>query len=396
MTIKASGSLSFSQIRAEFPSNLSIGQTPDSLGEFDGMVLYKPSTGRQFIIPSDPSFSDFYGVSWSFQIDVLIIGGGGGGGGIVLTTNGGFGRQTAGGGGGGRVRLVTGLTVTPGQSYSVRCGAAGNSGAGTGARGGSGAASFFSSYRAAGGGGGGGYNNINGGNGSIATGDSVLSCGGGAHSFGSGGTGGRSSTTGDGGDSRNYPGFEFAASREGGGGGGWEGDGQIGEFSSNISTGNNGNGGAGYLLSTFMGNAAYLGRVGYGGGGGYAVTGRTTGQAGGYYDSGTNTYGGYGRNAYIPDSSSLERRGHFRSGGGGGGGAVLRGGGEEGGGDGGGGAVIVRYHGSYRRDTSSGTGVEHRTGTIGGQTYQFIIFGRSNNNTSLDETFSVNSNAVFV
>ena len=159
MTIKTSGSLSFTQITAEFPSNLGIGATPDALGEFRRMVLFKPSTNNQFIIPdspNNPSFSDFYGVSWGFNIDVLIVGGGGGGGGAMSY------RSAGGGGAGGYANLISNLFVIPGQNYSLRAGrgaapGAFNTGQGNG---GVGQNSFFThngtTYSGNGGGGGGG------------------------------------------------------------------------------------------------------------------------------------------------------------------------------------------------------------------------------------------------
>ena len=389
MTIKASGSLSFTQITAEFPSNLSIGATPDALGEFRRMVLFKPSTNRQFIIPNspnDPSFSDFYGVSWGFNIDVLIVGGGGGGGGAMTS------RSAGGGGGGGYARLISNLFVIPGQNYSLTAGRGGaggafNAGQGNGSNGTN--SSFThngTAYVSNGGGGGGGGttsgNGRVGGNG--GGGGAVNSAGGGAagnQGFG-GGTAART------------------ASAEGGGGGGST---QAGL--SAVIVGQNGDGGSGFNLSSWMGTANYrttvtktdalLGSLtlyntlGVGGGGGGGRDNTSSNRA---YVTGKDG-GGYG--CFESDNRRNQgdqfRDGLNRTGGGGGGGAT-----GNGAGPGGSGVVIVRYQGSYRRDISSGTGVEYRTGTVAGIPYQFVVFGRSDvYDVTLNQIFTPNPNPVF-
>jgi hypothetical protein len=384
MTIKSSGSpLSFTNISAEFPSGLAIGATPDALGEFRRMVLFKPSTNSQFIIPNDPSFGDFYGVSWGFNIDVLIVGGGGGGGGAMSY------RTAGGGGGGGYARLISNLSVIPGQNYSLTAGRGGAGGAfNTGQGNGStGTNSSFThngtAYVANGGGGGGGGSTSGagrvGGNGG----------GGGAVNANSLGAAGNQGFAGGNGNK--------TASAEGGGGGGSTLAGLNG-----VVNGQDGVGGSGFNLSAWMGTANYRTTVtkfdprvgtltlyntlGVGGGGGGGrdnnPLGYVTGQDG----------GGYGCFQSLQNNSGDQfRDGLNRTGGGGGGGAT-----NNGAGAGGSGVVIVRYQGSYRRDTSSGTGVEYRTGTVGGIPYQFVVFGRSDvYDVTLNEIFTPNPNPVF-
>jgi len=387
MTIKSSGSpLSFTNIRAEFPSGLAIGATPDSLSEFSGMVLFKPSTNSQFIIPNDPSFGDFYGVSWGFNIDVLIVGGGGGGGGAMV-----YGRTAGGGGGGGYANLISNLFVIPGQNYNLTSGRAGaggafNTGNGSGSNGTN--SSFTHNgtvYVGNGGGGGGGGTSSGagkvGGNGGGGAGVNANSLG----SVGNQGFGGGNGTK--------------TASGEGGGGGG-----STERGNNAVIGGQNGDGGNGFNLSAWMGTANYrttvtktdalLGSLtlyntlGVGGGGG---GGRHNSNESRVYVTGKDG-GGYGCFQSVTNNSGDQfRDGLNRTGGGGGGGATANGAGP-----GGSGVVIVRYQGSYRRDTSSGTGVEYRTGTVGGIPYQFVVFGRSDvYDVTLNEIFTPNPNPVF-
>lgn len=391
MAIKDRGSsLSFTEITAEFPSNLTIGLTPDSLSEFDNMIVSKlnRTTGRytQYVIPANPSFSDFYNVDWGFEIDVLVVGGGGAGGSLLSTGN--F-AQACGGGGGGYANRIDNLYIVPGRNYSLTVGGAGMPGNQTGgSRGGNGRNSIFTYIRRdgttinyvgrGGGGGGGGLNNlVNGANGGCGGG------GAGASSFGVGGIG---SPGRNGGRSVSAA----ARSRKGGGGGGTTEVGQNGE----VYAATSGGGGAGLNLVGFMGTAASQIPTGVGGGGGagIALTGNTTTRP-----PGANG-GGDGTNA----TGSLDsgRDGARRTGGGGGGGSKY-GNNQEGAGDGGSGVIIVRYRGNYRRDTSSGDNVQYTTGVINDVTYQFVIFGRRALNygslkaNDFNEIFSVPSTPVY-
>lgn len=383
MTIKSSGSLSFDgNIAPEFPGSLR--NRPHSLSEFRRLVLFKPSTNRQIVMPSGSiELSDFYGVSWGFNIDVLVVGGGGGGGGAMTS------RSAGGGGAGGYARLVNNLFVIPGQNYSLRAGRGGNAGAfNTGqGNGGIGENSSFThngtTYFGNGGGGGGG---------GTASGN--------GNTGGNGGGGGAINFSGS-------PGFATQGFRGGRGdrGGNTEGGGGGGSTEAGrdaVLNGPNGDGGSGFNLSAWMGTANYrttvtksdpiLGTltlyntlgVGGGGGGGRdnSPLAYVTGKDGGGY----GCYPGLRSNA-----GDQFRDGLNRTGGGGGGGAT-----GNGAGPGGSGVVIVRYQGSYRRDTSSGTHVQYRTGTVGGLPYQFVVFGASGNyQTTVNELFTVNPNPIY-
>jgi hypothetical protein len=296
-------------------------------------------------------------------------------------------KSAGGGGGGGYANLISNLFVIPGQNYSLR--------AGRGAAGGA--------FNTAQGNGGVGQNSFFTHNGTTYSGDGGGGGGGGTAS-GNGNTGGN----GGGGGAINFsgsPGFatqgfrggrgESLSNKEAGGGGGST---QPGNDAGPL----DGLGGSGFNLSAWMGTANYRTTVtkfdprigtltlyntlGVGGGGG---GGRDNTPL--YYIEGKDG-GGYGCFQALENNSGDQfRDGLNRTGGGGGGGAR-----SNGAGNGGSGVVIVRYQGSYRRDTSSGTGVEYRTGTVGGLPYQFVVFGRSNvYNQTLDEIFTPNPNPVF-
>ena len=79
MALQSSGSISLSQIAAEFG-----GSTPHSLSEYYGVASGVPSSGAI-------DFADFYGTSAEFDMDYLVVAGGGGGGGAKSGYSGGGG-----------------------------------------------------------------------------------------------------------------------------------------------------------------------------------------------------------------------------------------------------------------------------------------------------------------
>ena len=102
---------------------------------------------RIFTTPGTTSWTCPTGVT---SVEVLVVAGGGGGAGTEDGTCG------SGGGGAGGYRTATGLSVTPGQSYTVTVGSGGAGGpASYGTQGADGVNSVFSSITSEGGGGGG-------------------------------------------------------------------------------------------------------------------------------------------------------------------------------------------------------------------------------------------------
>lgn len=235
--------------------------------------------------------------STAYTVDYLVVGGGGGGG-----------HDVGGGGGAGGYISGTGLSLTPGTTYSITVGS-GGAGSATSGTGSAGSSSSFSTFSTAlGGGGGGSWQGTAG-----AAGGSG---GGGAGAVSSAGAGGAGTVgQGNNGGAGNAGGYTSGNGRGGGGGGA----GTAGSSGSSTA-----NGGAG--LQWFNGNY-YAG-----GGGGNTDDGSNPGAGG--------TGGGGG-------GASTGVAGTANTGGGGSG----TGTGSAGGGAGGSGIVIIRYLGSAARAT---------------------------------------------
>jgi hypothetical protein len=273
-------------------AELCIGKVSCSFTPSDGLFsfveIFKNVGNTSWIAPA--------GVT---SVDVLVVAGGGSGGGSV-----------GGGGGGGGVTYVSGLSINPGQNYTVTVGA-GGARASRQTGGNSGGASAFGSITSDGGGGGGcakesasGFDGKNGGS------------GGGGSSWGD-----RAYTAGTGTASQGNGGAPGSVNPGGGGGGGG-----AGTPGSAHGSGTR-NGGVG-LIFDITGSAVY-----YGGGGG-----------GGGEKPGLGGIGGGGSGTY----EDFAVPGVPNTGGGGGGGYVFnddykRGGGAGGGGGGGSGIVVIRY-----------------------------------------------------
>lgn len=384
MAIKASGSLAFSEIRSEFPSTVAIGQNPCSMNEYRRLVVSRlnRNNGRynEDVLPSGAiRFSDFYNVDRGFEVDIIIVGGGGGGGGINLSTT-----SAGGGGGGGGFAVINNRYFRPPFSVNGTVGRGGPPGSaqGGGSRGSNGTASTFLNNTANGGGGGGGGSSPQGAGGG---------CGGGGGTVTSTASGGAGNQGGSGGGSAR------TRNAEGGGGGGRTGNGQTA-----VVGGSDGSGGSGFDLNSWMGTANYrnsygpttsLGIAGGGGGGKTTTLTYVTGRDG----------GGYGCHPPGPNNNpngEQFRDGVPRTGGGGGGGVCGTGRaarvGANGAGQGAGGVVIVRYTGSYRRDNSSGDGVQARSGTVNNVPHRFVVFGRADrNDITFNFTYSANANPVY-
>lgn len=252
-------------------------------------------------------------------VDAYIIGGGGaGGGGYNDTTISG-----GGGGGGGEIEIVSGISLSPGVSYTVVVGAGGIPSS-SAIRGGAGGNSSFAGYTANGGGGGAsgraysGWSSANVTSGESAGGGSASSPSGTAVSPGNiGGNGGT---------------YAYAQYR-GGGGGGRGGPGSNGNSDGN--TNQSGRGGLGYQLPDGNFYAA-------GGGGGYApgnlswLVDNSPGGLGGSSIGGT---GGGRTTVNVAPTNGVDGTGS------GGGGASLS---NFTGGAGGSGAVMIRYPIDYR------------------------------------------------
>ena len=226
--------------------------------------------------------------------DILVVGGGGGGG------------SHGGGGGGGDVKAYSNITFTN-NTYDILVGnggsrptrgGGGNDGSGT---------NGFNSYiyynntiigAAAGGGAGLGNVDLPPYLPSIKDSDgNIISTGGGGGGYSNNGTGTISSLSGDGGDSSGASGYA-------GGGGGAVGDGGDGGVSSKT-----GNGGAGFL-SSITGNNVGYGGGGVGGkwSGSYTYGVATDGGGiGGYYGNGENHKGGGGSGSGGSGTGTLSR-----------------------------------------------------------------------------------------
>ena len=245
--------------------------------------------------------------STAYSVDYLVVAGGGGGG--------------SGGGGGGAGGLVTssGLSVSPGTSYTVTIGAGGPGATGaTTTSGSNGTNSSLSTVTTAIGGGAGGSN---------STGTNGLS-------GGSGGGGGLSGVTSVGGSGTAGQGFAggngiVAQPYPTGGGGG------AGAAGGNAVSSTSGAGGIG-VSSSYSGTATFYSG---GGGGGAYLQGSPAGTAGAAGSGG----GGAGSATGTGTSSTAN------TGGGGGGGAYNSS--AQVGGSGGSGIVIIRYLGSVQRAT---------------------------------------------
>ena len=222
------------------------------------------------------------------SVSVVAVGAGGGGIGAGNGQNYGI------GGGGGGLGYKNNITVTPGQSYTVKVGAKGQpgpSGGGptpTGTSPNAGDSYFISAATVRGGGGEGGYSSSNGGRGGDYTGDGGGNGGRGGPSVNSGGNkgggGGAGGYAGNGGDGLNAggnggtgtdgQGGAGGGSFGGGGGVGLNGQGTSGSYSWNNGTGGSGgDNGLGYAQGGNGGN--------YGGGGGCVDNNRAQGSYGG-------------------------------------------------------------------------------------------------------------------
>ena len=245
--------------------------------------------------------------STAYSVDYLVVAGGGGGG--------------SGGGGGGAGGLVTssGLSVSPGTSYTVTIGAGGPGATGaTTTSGSNGTNSSLSTVTTAIGGGAGGSN---------STGTNGLSGG----SGGGGGLTGVSSAGGSGTAGQGFAGGNGIISQPyptGGGGG-------AGAAGGNAVSSTSGAGGIG-VSSSYSGTATFYSG---GGGGGAYLQGSPAGTAG------AAGSGGGGAGSVTGTGTS----GTANTGGGGGGGAYNSS--AQVGGSGGSGIVIIRYLGSVQRAT---------------------------------------------
>jgi hypothetical protein len=247
--------------------------------------------------------------STAYSVDYLVVAGGGGGGGAIYMTT------QAGGGGAGGLIAASGVSVSPGTSYTITIGAGGAGGVANGI-GTSGTNSGFGSIATAiGGGYGGTYSN-----GGPAAGGSGGGGSTGTVATGAAGTAGQGFA---GGTATAYA-SNSAASGAGGGG-----------SASVGANGSGGTGGSGGSATTSTISGSSITYAGGGGGGGYSVGGTAT--------------GGGGAGAAINASGT---GGSVNTGGGGGGGS---GGNVDGqnrnGGAGGSGIVIIRYLGTVQRAT---------------------------------------------
>lgn len=242
-----------------------------------------------------------------YLISALLVAGGGGGGGSIATTT------QGGGGGAGGLISSSGLSITPGVSYTVSVGSGGSGGVGTSA-GSNGGNATFAGFTAIGGGFGGAYGSLSGNPGGSGGGGGTPSTGYGSGTSGQGNRGGQAT------------GYAANGSAAGGGGGGANGVGADG------SGGTGGTGGGG-LSSSFSGSSVTY--AGGGGGGGYNSSG--PGGSGGGANGGAGSGGANGNNG----GTNL---------GGGGGGSTAPGPGPANntGGNGGSGVVIITYFGPQR------------------------------------------------
>jgi hypothetical protein len=372
MALPTTGPLSGKDINDEFPDSVD-GGLPMQLSEYRGVRASKG--GLSYTLPAAPNsiaYSDFRGVAYGYNIDILIVGGGGGGGGGTGTTDSPSQNRSGGGGGAGGLRIISNIFAIPGDKFNIKVGK-GGIGRPSGIiqdtrvfRGENGTSTTFTVgntvYSVAGGGGGGGGRD-----------DSQQNGANGASGGGGGGFSGRPAGSGGSGTANrgnNGGAGDRTINSEGGGGGGFSGVGGTAIIGSG-----DGDGGSGYNLNNFMGNANYRGNNGgiAGGGGG----GRTTSPEGG----GRGSDGG-GNGAFR--SLNISGRGDSvaganLTGGGGGGGCEANGSSE-----GGTGVVIVRYQGTTSR-TSDGTVY---TGSVGGVNYVFHVFGKSSGNDELFTTFN--------
>lgn len=359
MVLPTSGSLSASQINAEF-----FETNPVSLSEYQGRRVWK--NGAITFLPSGQiSYSDFYGVASIYFIDFLVLGGGGGGG---KGTN-----QGSGGGGGAGGLSTGGFEVINGVTTFFPIVGLGGAGATSNTSDGQkGQDSYIifpgepgvnpSDIRYNYGGGGGGSSNAgnNGGAGGSGGGAGArYETGNQIRTWTGGGVlvGGRGN---NGGDSRGRDTQRPDTGAWGGGGGGFSVAGE------SAGTRNPGDGGTGWNLNNFMGTANYRGLNNgiAGGGSGASITaGTSPGRAPG-------SYGGGGAGG---DESAVATAGEFASGGGGGGECVSGFNGLAGGS----GAIVIRYptrYDSFGNRYSIGAGGTVTYGNFGGPEWTFHIF----------------------
>ncbi len=234
------------------------------------------------------------------SVDVTCIGGGGGGG-----TNGG------GGGGGGGLGWKNGIAITPGATYTVVVGAAGQKNAGSGVvnggdsyfisstlvKGGGGATAAYGFPGPANGGAGGDYVGDGGGNGGAGGNGRTTYFGGGG-----GGAGGRDGAGGAGGAADTYPNTDTAtdgAAGSGGGGGGGGG----GSYANNTTgTGGGGGGGVGFFgLDSGVGGARAVTTSSASPGGGGGGSSGTNGAGDPSHSGGVYGGGGGGGSGSSPN-----------------------------------------------------------------------------------------------
>lgn len=282
-----------------------------------GMIRYN-TTESQYEVYSGSEWKYFSQAVYSYSVSYLVVAGGGGGGNNSSAAAGG-------GGGAGGFRTGTGLSVTPGTSYTITVGAGGASQV-------NGGNSIFSTITSTGGGKGGTYSTgpsaSSGGSGGGGNGSNI-----GDNIAGSGNTPVVSPSQGSNGGN-GFNNSDFSA----GGGGGASATGV------DATTNTGGNGGNGTASSISGSSVTYAGGGG-GGRGGNNSGGGGTGGTGGGGAGGAQASGSNG-------TTSL--------GGGGGGGA---GSGAYTGGAGGSGVVIISYAGAQRGTggtvTSSGGNTIH-------------------------------------
>lgn len=356
MAIGKDNGITASEINNEFPSVIDGADLlSKSINSYKGAVGRKIDTPNSiYVFPRGTSsikYSDFDLFERKCRIDVLVIAGGGGGGSGAVVNNV---VKSGGGGGAGGLNVFNNIVIDPNQDCTIRVGESGPGGTNGGGVNGLNSSFTVSGivYRTLGGGGGGG----------ATSGRNGAAGGSGGGGGGRLGTTGGEKTVSDLNDNRiddgrkGGSGTEIGANSEGGGGGGKSGAGNNAEIS-----GDNGAGGTGFDLETFMGGAwrkdDTLNRSVAGGGGG----GRTTLPIGG---SVGNDGGGRGA-----DEQTSAEDGDNLTGGGGGGGCGNRPSGR-----GGNGLVVVRYRSTIPVSTD-GTIL---TGKVNNIDYVFHVFKQGN------------------
>ena len=289
-----SGGITINNNTASFTATLSNDFTPEGSETFqmrlygDGSVTQLLHTSSQVITINDTSTQAPQGqeswttpgtYTWVCPADVtsiaaVAVGGGGGG-----HSQGG---SSFGGGGGGGLGWKNGISVTPGQSYTIQVGAGGglSQGGGNSHFENSSIVHGVGGNNASGGGNGGSYTGDGGGNGGNGIGgngvDGAGGSGGGAGGYsGSGGAGGQNGSGGGGGGGGYHSGTGNGDRRAGGGGVGLLGEGASGQTSTGGGSpfppgGTGGSGGTNGTAGTGGATGGNGGVRGGGGGGGYA------------------------------------------------------------------------------------------------------------------------------